>query len=357
MKVAFFIPSLSNRGPNVFTVYLIKSLVNFGYVNKEDITVFYFKSCDNSLVFPCSTRKFRVSEVFELRKYDILHSTMFLPDLFVSLCSMFRGGTVCGLHNEIRIDTSFLYGNIKAFIVSRLWELSLGQFSHLVMSSNSMREYYKRLGVKNKSSIIPYGVPKDENLYYCNVPDNDKFTSLKNKYTVLGTCGLLIERKNHTILLDFLSNNLSYALILIGDGPLELDLREKSASLGLSERVIFTGFVDNSIQYYKYFDIYISPSYSEGFGLAMLNAISFDIPICTSELDIYKGFFSVENSGLFQPRDLNSMTDAIERVKRDLNGYSISAKQLYSDFFSLASMGKLHFNLYEKVLTMESNNE
>lgn len=50
------------------------------------------------------------------------------------------------------------------------------------------------------------------------------------------------------------------------------------------DRFILLGFKDNSIDYYKYFDIYAMTSYSEGFGLAMLESKFVQTFLCIKDI-------------------------------------------------------------------------
>ncbi|TDE21641.1 glycosyltransferase [Vibrio owensii] len=352
MKLCFFLPSLANRGPNVFTLNLVRSLIENGYVSHEDVTVLYFKKDPKPLSFPCKTSKIKFLDMFNLKEFDILHSTMFLPDIFLSFLSFFRNGLVCGVHNEIRLDTKFLYGKYKGFIISRVWEFALGRFNRLVVSSKKMQCFYEKLGVRTESVIIPYGVPDSlsDSTYAAIPPEIETLEFFKKNYTVIGSCGLFIERKNQSILIDLLALYPDYALILIGDGPLDSDLKKQAEKLGVSNRILFTGFVDNSNQYYKFMDVYASPSFSEGFGLAMLNAISLGIPICVSNLDIYNGFFDESNTGLFEPDSIESLAYSLKIVTKNIQYFSNCSEKLYSQFFSLKAMGDLHYNFYKELL-------
>ena len=108
--------------------------------------------------------------------------------------------------------------------------------------------------------------------------------------------GVLEKRKNLGMLLmafDKLVRQQGYEdirLVLVGQrGPREtLDdydhLKDLVASLGLGDQVIFTGYVaqEKLASYFKNALAYVFPSANEGFGLPVLEAFSFGLPVIIS---------------------------------------------------------------------------
>ena len=108
--------------------------------------------------------------------------------------------------------------------------------------------------------------------------------------------GVLEKRKNLGMLLmafDKLVRQQGYEdirLVLVGQrGPREtLDdydhLKDLVASLGLGDKVIFTGYVaqEKLASYFKNALAYVFPSANEGFGLPVLEAFSFGLPVIIS---------------------------------------------------------------------------
>ena len=57
--------------------------------------------------------------------------------------------------------------------------------------------------------------------------------------------------------------------MLVGDGMDRTRLEEKAKQIGISNHVIFTGYIpeDEKPDYYRLADIYVMPSRGEGFGI------------------------------------------------------------------------------------------
>jgi glycosyltransferase involved in cell wall biosynthesis len=77
-------------------------------------------------------------------------------------------------------------------------------------------------------------------------------------------------------------SNIKY--LIVGEGNDRSRLEAKVEALGLSNRVIFTGYVSESekIGHYNLADVYISPSTGEGFGIVLLEAVACGVPVVSS---------------------------------------------------------------------------
>src|SRR5262249_52641323 len=74
--------------------------------------------------------------------------------------------------------------------------------------------------------------------------------------------------------------------IIIGDGPLEVELNNLAYSLGLGDSVRFTGRVDRQelVNYLNAGDIYVSTSYSDGTSLCLLEAMAVGLPAVVTDV-------------------------------------------------------------------------
>ncbi|MDM8553601.1 glycosyltransferase family 4 protein [Desulfococcaceae bacterium HSG7] len=80
-------------------------------------------------------------------------------------------------------------------------------------------------------------------------------------------------------------DNLVY--IIVGKGDDKSRLMEKVKCLGITDRVIFTGFIPESekADHYRLADVYVMPSCGEGFGFVFLEAMACGIPVVASKAD------------------------------------------------------------------------
>ena len=346
MKIAFILPSLANKGPIVFTKYLIESIKD----KVEYIEVFYFKDIVE-LDLGVPTKQISFFEKIDFNKFDIIHTTMIKADLYSWFNNRYISDkSIVSMHNYLTEDLKFLYSPFKAYIFTKLWKISINKIKNIIVSSDDQLKYYTKLLNKNMNfTLIPYGINKKE-FNEIELKDKTILETLKYKYTVIGSCGLLIERKGFKQLIEFLKANESFAVAIVGDGDDRDNLEKLAKESDVQDRFILLGFKDNSIDYYKYFDIYAMTSYSEGFGLAMLEAMSQSLPIVCSNLPLYKGYFDDTNISLFEPSNKQSLEDAILKVSENMEYYKESAYKLWQEKFSLEAMGNKHIELYKKVI-------
>jgi glycosyltransferase involved in cell wall biosynthesis len=89
---------------------------------------------------------------------------------------------------------------------------------------------------------------------------------------------------------DFLFNamtEIEATLLLIGTGPLEKQLVNQIAKLGVAGKVHMLGHVENTAPYYKAAQMLVLPSVSraESFGMVQLEAMAAGIPVVNTEID------------------------------------------------------------------------
>lgn len=73
--------------------------------------------------------------------------------------------------------------------------------------------------------------------------------------------------------------------VIAGSGDMERKIIEMTAALGISDRVIFTGFLrgEELASLYQSADVYVMPSVSEPFGIAPLEALMHGAPVIISK--------------------------------------------------------------------------
>lgn len=348
MKIAFLIPSVSNHGPNVFTLNLVRGLVRQGLMPE----VFYFSNA-SGLNFPVPHRRIGFFDSSELLDFDIVHSTMLKADLFSALFLRKKGPVVLtGLHNFYGEDLSYLYSPYKAKIAATIWKWSFKRIGRGVVSSGEMKKYYEsEVGAEMALATIPYGI--DEPDFRSEVlPEHfSKVDALRSKgLFIVGSCGLLIRRKGYDTLIRAAAKLPNVAVAIVGDGPERANLSALANDLGVADRVLFFGQQPNSARYYKLFDAFAMTSRSEGFGIAMLEALALGLPLICSNLEIYKGYFDDAAVSLFEAGQVEGLAQAILVVMQEADERGKRSVDLYLRFFTLDLMARRHVELYESLL-------
>ncbi|APC41946.1 hypothetical protein A7L45_18695 [Clostridium estertheticum subsp. estertheticum] len=132
-----------------------------------------------------------------------------------------------------------------------------------------------------------------------NAIDSEKFTfsfdkslymrqklGLENQF-VIGHVGRFSKEKNQLFLIeifnDIKNKNENSKLILIGEGVLEKQIKDRIKLLKLEDDVIFTGSVPNIYDYMQCMDSFILPSLFEGFGNVLIEAQAAGLKCYTSD--------------------------------------------------------------------------
>ena len=108
----------------------------------------------------------------------------------------------------------------------------------------------------------------------------------KNK-VVIGHIGNFIEQKNHKFILEWYleltKKNNNYLLLMIGDGILLEEMKEKANILGLADKVIFLGKTTEVSNYLQAMDIFVLPSLHEGLPVVLIEAQASGLPCIVSD--------------------------------------------------------------------------
>lgn len=137
------------------------------------------------------------------------------------------------------------------------------------------------------------------------------------------------------IMPDLLVRESELIFLVAGDGDDRTRLEAKAKVLGVSDRVIFTGYVPESekVAHYRLADAFVMPSHGEGFGFVFLEAMACGVPVVASTLD---GSREVVRFGMLgqmvNPADRTALIAAIDKALNEKKGIPEGL-----DYFSFAS--------------------
>jgi phosphatidylinositol alpha-1,6-mannosyltransferase len=106
--------------------------------------------------------------------------------------------------------------------------------------------------------------------------------------------------------------NLKY--MIVGDGPDRPRLEAKVGALGVSDNVVFAGFIPESekVAHYNLADVYVMPSLGEGFGIVLIEAAACGVPVVGSRADGSREALLDGRLGcLVDPRNQRELVQAI----------------------------------------------
>ena len=138
--------------------------------------------------------------------------------------------------------------------------------------------------LKDKTEVLRYEIPKDRirALSLCGPSFSDRFTG-----TRLLTVGRISAEKGQRVALEALrvliDDGIRVRWYFVGEGPDLEPCRILAFQLGLSDFVVFLGKQINPYGFMRDCDIYVQPSLTEGFCIALGEALCLEKPIVATD--------------------------------------------------------------------------
>ncbi len=277
-----------------------------------------------------------------LYKPDLIHTHSLRGTLFTSLF-LRRYKHFATLHSNVFDNYIDEFGIMKGVIYSLLEYFGFFLANYASVVSESI---YNKIWFKRQVKIIRNGVDLDQFL----LPSfEEKYQvrstlSLPKDKIVIVSLGSLIPRKNPDFILDcFLNskNNSNKLLLVIGNGPLEFQLKEKAKN---NSNVIFIGKVNDPANYLICADYIISSSISEGLPNSIIEGISCGLFPLLSSIESHQELIKISNSphlffSLRSAEELIEIFETLKLISPVKNLYDFSAKNMvkqYEEVYHLA---------------------
>lgn len=110
----------------------------------------------------------------------------------------------------------------------------------------------------------------------------------------------------------------SFKLLILGAGQDKQTLIGLAAELGVSEHVIFAGFQQDTTLYYSCMDVFSLASHMEGFGLVVVEAMFFRLPVVVTAVGGMKDIVIDRETGFLVPKHSpESLSEAVLQLYAD----------------------------------------
>lgn len=268
------------------------------------------------LIYRLFLEQFYIPYLVYKYKIDIVHS---LHYSFPVITRARKIVTVCDMiffkYPELHIKRKVYY--FRFFI----WLTSFLADKVICISRSTQRDYIDHFKVlPSLTAVIELG--KDES-YHPAIDHND-VESVLNKYSVDGEyilfIGTIEPRKNiSTLILAYarlVSKGLCYSLVIVGKKGWHYDAIFKLVrDLGLSDKVIFTGFIEEFEKpaFLVGAKCFVYPSIYEGFGIPVLEALACGVPTITSNISSMPEVAG-DAALLIDPTNVDELYTALDRV-------------------------------------------
>lgn len=326
---------LVNEGHTVFMLTTCKRGVLQEIVEKMGVRVFTYTPSSSKLL------QFFKHWCFFIRfckthNIDIVFSHLQFVNLIAVLGQFFISAKVYPTrHHE---DDVLISGNNYAMLIDKLVNCLSKK---LLVVSNAVKTHLieKEQVSAKKIEVVPLG-------YNFALYDTPNLEEVKNIRANM-PCQLLLiiigrhnENKRHIVLLEALNQlkEKDIKLIILDTGPQEKELKKYVKKNNLEQRVIFTGFLTNTMDYLMAADLLVHPSLSEASNQVVKEAglLKKPVIVCHNVGDFQE--YIVDRINGFYVSKNNPVEDLITLIS-----------EIYTDKSVLGEMGhRLHLNVIDK---------
>jgi len=376
MRIAIFTNNFSPRlsGVSVAVNFLNAALRNmghdtlivapdYGYGKKvKGVEVFRVKSLylmPMRLSLPLS--RFDVGAIRQVTaqwKPDLIHShhPILLGKAAIEMADEFKVPLVYTFHtlyefftHYLMLDTDAVKKAVREYVIRYANRCDL-----VVAPTQPIREYLISIGITARAETVPTGIDfsRFKTVTDLQVQGLRKLWGLERFDSVLLYVGRIAKEKNVLLCLNVLNEIVkrggNYALLMIGDGPEIGHLQKEAESLGVEDRVVWGGFLDQETLAAAYFlgDLFLFPSLSDTQGIVLYEARAAGLPVVAIESMASRAAVVPGQTGLFADDDPRDFADKVLEIMTERDRFSDCFDE---QAFSNQTLGETYQRLYNEV--------
>lgn len=325
------------------------------WMKQIGVTKYFRMNAKSKKDFPLAVLK--LAKILRKEKIDILQTHLYEAS-FVSLLAAKLARVPLKILTRHHADQTHLIGK-KLPIAIDCWEAK--KADKIIVLSNAVREFMTSFdGVDTeKITVIYQGF--DFESFSADQNDRERvreeFGLAENDF-VIGTIGNFFPTKGHRFIVSAAKKLLDeiphLKLLFVGDGGDKKNLKKQISELGLDEKVIFTGFRRDVNACMKAVDAVVHPSLSEAFCQVLVEAMSVETPIISTDVGGAKEVITDGENGLLIPsEDVEAIAKAILKVYRNRDfamKIALSGRKTVHERFTVEKMINHQIECYESWL-------
>ncbi len=306
----------------------------------------------------------QVAGKLKLVKADILHTHGFFCNIIGRIAGKLAKTPVIVSTVHCEPDSTLAFGeNLKTKFVQIGRDFADRFTSRYADAIVAVAEVVKKKLIKigipqEKIILIRNGIPirliKDANI-------DLKSTSTSEK-TVIGTVGRLEPVKGldyfieAAALVDF-SVDRQVNFLIVGEGSLRKHLENKAKEIGLKDKIIFMGYVEDTAPEIRRMNVFIVPSLSDTTNLALIEALALGKAVVATRTGGIPEVIEDKKTGLLvPPKNAQALADAILFLLENPEvgkKYAQDGKKTLADKFSAEKMCDEHLKLYNELINLK----
>jgi len=276
----------------------------------------------------------------------ISHTRFFISSFFALIYSRVHKTPLIHVEHGsgyVKMD-NFLFS-----VISKIYDNTFGRlifrFSDVNVAVSEATARFINKFDKRETEIIPYGVAIDQ---------NNTIKIKNNLVPKIIYLGRLIDGKGVDLLLRASKDlDINHQLVIVGDGPTRRSLENLAKQLK-NRSVVFVGEKkpEDALKILKTANVLVSPSYSEGFGITILEAGSLGVPIISTKTGIAETLIKDGVNGFFiEKGSSGSIVASLRLILKDVRLRKSMAENMYRDI----TLGYNQKDIFKKYLQIINN--
>ena len=207
-------------------------------------------------------------------------------------------------------------------LLERIWAKFTDRI--VTLTEKGKQEHIQlKVATPEKFTIVPSGVQL-ENFLNVQEPSSAlrQELGISSRDRIVGSVGRFVPIKGYRYFLEaakeVLGQQSDVLFLLVGDGPLEKELKAFAEALGIAPRVVFAGYREDVAEMIALMDIFVLPSLNEGMGKVLVEAMAEGKPVVATKVGGVPELVSDNLTGILcPPKDSCAMAEAILKLLRD----------------------------------------
>ena len=268
------------------------------------------------------------------------YGSFYRKSIIISLCKMLHIKVVLHCHGAC---FEKFYDSVKESKKEYI-KKTFAKTEKVIVLSESWKEFFKTIVDENKIAVLYNSV---------NVPNKIDRNDLNKVPTGL-FLGRIGKRKGAYDLIEAVkalkNEGITLKILMAGDGEIQKakDIIKKE---NIEDRIEVLGWIDNKQkeEYLKSSDFYILPSYDEGMPMSVLEAMSYSLPVITTDVGGIPEIIQNEENGiLIKPGDSKEIAKTIKQLLNDEKLRQKISKNAYKTIYNKFNLDN-YINSLDKI--------
>lgn len=262
-----------------------------------------------------------LSRLLRGSRRSLLHAHSMMPNYYACAARLLARLSI------VVVNTRHDMGSTRPHdLRERLYRLSVPFTRLAVMVSQGVRDHFVGAGIvpARKARVVMNGIHTDcpQTTQQTQRAAARRRLSMDDEAFIVGCVGRLVELKNHASVVRALARAAAiqprFRLVLIGGGPLRMELEQLVRDLGVADRVALLGERNDIRELLPGLDLFVMPSLTEGHSIALLEAMAAGCTVIATRVGGNSEVITHDRTGiLVPPNDEDALCQAMLRLMDD----------------------------------------